>query len=760
MTSPRWLSLKIALLAAAYVVTAKFGFTMAFAAEQVTLVWAPTGLALASLLTFGFRIWPGVFVGAFVANITTNEPLLVALSIATGNTLEAVVATWLLHRYVGFGDSIDRLRHALGLVVLGALISTAISATIGVTSLCLGGVQPWRAYGVLWETWWLGDATGALLVAPMLLTLGNWPRLWRDIRPAETALLLIGLVSASAGVFGGRLRASDLHYPLEYTVFPFLIWAAVRSGVAGAAIANILASGIAVWCTVHGFGPYAAGDVGEHLMQLQAFTCIASATGLLLGAAISERNASARRRHAEYSITHVLADATSADAATRNILMVVSEDLDWDVGLYWHVDRSAGLLGCADFWRQSAGGFPEFERISRTRTFETGIGLPGRVWERGTPQWIVDVQEDCNFPRLQAAAAEGLHGGFAFPVKAAGEIVGVFEFFARSIRQPDPDLLQMFTAIGAEVGQFFTRKAVEQRIQESEARKAGMLEAALDCIITIDRQGRIIEFNAAAERTFGYQRDEVLGLEMADAIIPADLRDEHRRGLARYLETGTAHLIGRRLETVAVRADGSEFPVEVSISRVMSGGEIVFTEFLRDITEQKRMVMQLAFRASHDELTESVNRAAFMQLLNEAVRRANAGAGEAIAVFFVDIDAFKALNDSLGHLVGDRLLATVARRLRAAVRPSDTVGRMGGDEFAILLEQVTSDADVLVVADRIRNAFDEPFNLDGQEVVVTASIGVTRCSVGETAPDDLLREADAAMYRAKASRRGHVADPR
>jgi integral membrane sensor domain MASE1 len=291
----------IAVTAVVYVCAAKFGFTMAFTAEQVTLVWPPTGFALAILLGYGTAAWPGVFIGAFLANATAHEPLAIATCVATGNTLEAVVGAYLLRRYTGLGDSLDRLRHALGLVVFGALAGTTISATIGVASLCVAAIQPWAKYGQLWWTWWLGDAAGALLIAPALLTLGAWTRLRREGRVAEAAVLLAGLLTVSVMVFAGPF-AGHVHYPLEYTVFPFLIWAAIRFGVPGAAMANALTSGIAVWGTVHGFGPFGVGEVSERLTLLQIFMGIVAGTGLLLGAAVSERDAAARRRRMEYGM--------------------------------------------------------------------------------------------------------------------------------------------------------------------------------------------------------------------------------------------------------------------------------------------------------------------------------------------------------------------------------------------------------------------------------------------------------------------------
>ena len=144
---------------------------MAFVAEQVTAVWPPSGIALATVLIFGHRVWPGIALGAFFANATTGAPIAAAIGIAVGNTLEAMSGAWLLRRFVGFDPSLHRLKDVLGLAVLAAGLSTMVSATIGVASLCFAKVQPWGSYGRLWWVWWLGDATSDLVVAPLILTL-------------------------------------------------------------------------------------------------------------------------------------------------------------------------------------------------------------------------------------------------------------------------------------------------------------------------------------------------------------------------------------------------------------------------------------------------------------------------------------------------------------------------------------------------------------------------------------------------------------
>src|SRR5262245_32970970 len=157
--------------AAVYVAGAKMGLKLAFVAEQVTVVWPPTGIALCAVLLFGYRIWPAIALGAFIANITTNTPAIASLGIASGNTLEALVGAYLLNRFVQFRPSLERFRDVFGLIVFGAIASTAVSATIGVISLCATGMQSWQRFGSLWAVWFLGDAMGDVIVAPLGLTL-------------------------------------------------------------------------------------------------------------------------------------------------------------------------------------------------------------------------------------------------------------------------------------------------------------------------------------------------------------------------------------------------------------------------------------------------------------------------------------------------------------------------------------------------------------------------------------------------------------
>jgi PAS domain S-box-containing protein len=301
----------VLVLAALYLGAARFGLRMGFV-EQVTAVWPPTGISLAALLLFGYRYWPGVALGALLANYLAHEPVPTACAIAVGNTLEALVGAWLLQRVAAFEPSLARLRDVLSLVVLAGVLSTALCATIGVTSLCLGGVHPWTAYAPLWGIWWLGDAVGAVVVAPLLLTWAVWrsPSRWPG-RLAEAGSVSAGLVAVSLMVFVELLTAASSNHPLEYTIFPFVIWAALRLGPPGAALVTFLASSIAIAGTLNGFGPFARGSEGESLILLQLFMSVVAVTGLVLAAVSCERAQAEESLRQSHSIVRAVIEGTT-----------------------------------------------------------------------------------------------------------------------------------------------------------------------------------------------------------------------------------------------------------------------------------------------------------------------------------------------------------------------------------------------------------------------------------------------------------------
>lgn len=289
-----------------------------------------------------------------------------------------------------------------------------------------------------------------------------------------------------------------------------------------------------------------------------------------------------------HAVTRVLANARTLDEIASPLLEQVGTALGLDVGGLWTADRKTGDLGFVAQWHRRSLRPPRaFRAASESTTFQPGRGLPGRVVAGREPLWIDDVTTDPAFPRSAAAKRSGLHAGFAVPIFLHGDIVGVVEFFSTSILSQDQGVLGIVSAVAEQLAAFIDRIEAQAAIEQLEAHRGGILAAALDAVVSIDDRGRILDFNPAAERLFGLSRDAVMGQLMVDLIVPPHLREAHRLGFKRYLETGEAVLLGQRVETTALRADGREFPVELALSRVQLPGRPIFTGQLRDITDRR-----------------------------------------------------------------------------------------------------------------------------------------------------------------------------
>jgi signal transduction histidine kinase len=320
-TRPAVRLVEIALLAGLYVLAGRYGLSLDPIAGFATLVWAPTGLAIAALLLRGYGLWPGVAIGALLANVWAGASVPIALGISLGNTLEAVVAVYALNHFPGFRRSLDRVRDVLAFIALAAVLSTMISATIGVFTLSVGEVLPTAELARAWQTWWLGDLVGALVIAPMFLVWGSThPSLPEPRRLLETLLLAATVIGSSALIF--LAPPESPRERLEpYMLFPPLIWAALRFGKRGAVSSTFGASVIAVLATASGFGPFTEPRLYDSLLGLQIFMGIIGATFLLLGAAVSER------RRAAQDLEVARERAESANRTKAEFLAVVSHEL-------------------------------------------------------------------------------------------------------------------------------------------------------------------------------------------------------------------------------------------------------------------------------------------------------------------------------------------------------------------------------------------------------------------------------------------------
>jgi signal transduction histidine kinase len=418
------LLLGIAVLAVVYHLAARLGLKMAYVQSNTSPVWPPTGIALAALLLFGYKLWPGVTLGVLLGSLFTGAPLNLALGMALGNTLEALAGAYLLRRFFDFHSAIDRIQDVVGLTIV-SILATSISATVGATTLIATGLGEAQSFGPIWVTWWIGDLLGALVVAPVLLV---WAapssyKLSTRLR-LEGGLILVLLAALTWYVFSNPLVSSIFHEALIYLIFPFIIWAALRLGQRGAATAVILVSGIAIWGTVQGTGPFSLPSKNDSLVLLQTFSAVVSLTALILAAATTERRkaAEALRQRADDLATLNDSSRTFLDNADiSNIYRTICELAVNRIGVdaAWietdGVMSAGGRLAAAQGVRVEA--IPELSQTWDHDAAPEGLGMRVRT--------VADLPED----RTQEAR---MHRSYAaIPLVFSDNPIGVLKLLSK-----------------------------------------------------------------------------------------------------------------------------------------------------------------------------------------------------------------------------------------------------------------------------------------------------------------------------------------
>ena len=438
--------IKISLLAVIYHLTARLGLEMAYVQANTSPVWPPTGIALAVLLVFGIKLWPGISIGVLFGSLISGAPLNLALGMALGNSLEAIAGAYALRRYINFHNSIDRIQDVIGLVAV-SIFSTAISATIGSTTLMATGRGEWSSFGSIWFTWWIGDLLGALVVTPVLLiwmTPASFQAKKRSYLEGGILLSLLALVTFY--VFSNRPPEGVYHQALIYVVFPFMLWAALRLGQRGAATGIFLVSGIAIWGTIQGLGPFSLGSQNDSLVLLQTFTAVFSLTSLVLAAATTER------RKATEALRQRLNDLATLNDSSKKFL----DSFDFGTIYRTICELAVTRLGLDVAWIES-NGFDEQAESPLTVSGISPEALNGlkAYWENNTTSrdWervLVRTSDDI-IPSL-VTKVPSYESFAAFPLMFGGRTIGTFKVLSKNIdffREDRLQLLQSYANLAA-----------------------------------------------------------------------------------------------------------------------------------------------------------------------------------------------------------------------------------------------------------------------------------------------------------------------
>ncbi len=754
---------RLLLLALAYFACGRLGLAIPYVGTHITLIWLPTGIAVAALLRWGYRCWPGILLGALLTNFTLDAHLLLAGNIALGNTLAPLLTVWLLRR-VKFHSVLDRARDILlltGVAALGMLVSSGI----GVNSLWLFAGLPRPETTAAWLSWWAGDTVGVLLAAPLLLNVTRQRLIALWAQRVEFLLWGSAMVTMSWLVFFLNNDALGYSQPLVFVMFPLIVWSAMRFGVLGSSLGVLLPVLMAGWATAGGLGPF--HPEGEHygffLLLLYAATLVL--INLLVVALQAERHRDQVRLKSLTQLYAAMNKSNQAIARCHNqaelfpqICQEVVQSGGMKMAWIGLLDEASQMIVPAAAFG-SGIAYLEGIEISASADKASGRGPAGIAMREDRPYWCQDYMNDTLLGLWRERGAKsGWASGAALPLHHQGKIVGVLTLYSGELNAFDEATCNLLVEMATDVDYALNKYTLEE-----VSRIAAVTFETQEAILITDAHASILRINQAFQDITGYVAEEVLGRN--PRMFQSGRHDKafYQAMWSELLETGkwSGEVWDRR-------KSGDIYPKSITITAVYDAQHQVthYVAVFRDISRRKQSEQDIHQLAYYDPLTHLPNRLMLMERLNQAMATSMRNEQQG-ALLFMDLDHFKTINDTQGHAVGDLLLIEVAHRLQACVRESDSVARLGGDEFVVLIGALSRQLDDAVsqaeiIAEKIRIELGKPYLLKDYACLSTPSIGISLFHGHQESVEELLKHADVAMYQAKTSGRNTIRffDPR
>ena len=703
---------RLIIIALAYFITARMGLELAIIGSNITLIWLPTGIAVAALFRWGYRYVWAVWLGAFAVNLAIGSSIFIAFGISVGNTLAPVLVVVLL-RHWQFNYHISSWRD-VPIFIAGSALGMMVSATGGVAVLAIGGLLPLSAVGWAWLTWWLGDTVGVIVGGMALITFDRdeFTRLLHGRQRKESLAAL--LVVAAVGLAWITIPAYPIgHIFLAPWIVLVLVWIALRLGAWSTSVAALTLSACAIFALASGQGPFIDQNLNLRIAELWAYMITLSVLTMLVSAFSAERERIAQQLH-------------DSEAFANNIL----NSLTWHIAV---LDSEGVIISVNNAWKQ----------------FGVDNDLPKTCGDMLGANYLTVCEKALNQLNGDEARA-ALNGIQAVLVGTRGSFG--LEYPCDSPTEQRWFRMSVMPLIGTCHGAVVSHENItERKLAETKLRIAATVFESHEGMFITDAHEVILSVNQAFTLITGYSSAEAIG--QTPRLWSSGQQD---KALYTALWQSIQNTGSWQGELWNRRKNGELYPEWLTITAVKNENAEVthYVATFIDITERKvteETIHQLSF---YDALTQLPNRRLLDKRLEHAID-VNYRTGRQIAVLMLGLDKFKVVNDGFGHSVGDELLRQVAERIKVHLREIDTSARLGGDEFVILMEDIDQYEAVVRIANAIIHDLTLPFSVyQHQNVTIGASIGIAIYPEHGNSVETLMDNAAKALYQAKDSGRG------